>query len=85
MSSVVFGDGLRQVVTIVIATCLLDRSTEVFVIDPPDEPGDKHPDEDSSEKISERTGKGSWRSATYGDAERTTRNQENGCREFPWN
>jgi hypothetical protein len=60
--SVMFGAGLRQVVTVVVATCLLDDGTDVFVLDPPpDGPDDDHPDKESSEKVSERTGKRTWR------------------------
>ena len=60
--SVVFGAGPRQVVTVVVATCLLDDGTDVFVLDPPpDGPDDDHPDKESSDKVSERTGKRTWR------------------------
>ena len=60
--SVVFGAGPRQVVTVVVATCLLDDGTDVFVLDPPpDGPDDDHPDKESSERVSERTGKRAWR------------------------
>lgn len=60
--SVVVGTGPRQVVTVVVATCLLDNSTEVLVLDPPpDKTDDDRPREESSEKVSERTGKRSWR------------------------
>jgi hypothetical protein len=60
--SVVFGAGPRQVVTLVVATCLLDGGTDVFVLDPPpDGPDDDHPDKESSEKVSGRTGKRTWR------------------------
>jgi hypothetical protein len=59
--SVVFGAGPRQVVTVVVATCLLDDGTEVFVLDPPPDTPDDHPDKESSEKVSERTGKRTWR------------------------
>lgn len=59
--SVVFGAGPRQVVTVVVATCLLDEGTEVFVLDPPPDTPDDHPDKESSEKVSERTGKRTWR------------------------
>ena len=60
--SVVFGAGPRQVVTVVVATCLLDDGTDVFLLDPPpDGPDDDHPDKESSEKVSERTGKRAWR------------------------
>ncbi len=60
--SVVVGAGPRQVVTVVVATCLLDNSTEVLVIDPPpDKTDDDRPRGEASEKVSERTGKRSWR------------------------
>jgi hypothetical protein len=60
--SVVVGAGPRQVVTVVVATCLLDSSTEVLVIDPPpDKTDDDRPRGEASEKVSERTGKRSWR------------------------
>lgn len=60
--SVVVGAGPRQVVTVVVATCLLDNSTEVLVLDPPpDKPDDDRPRDEASEKVSERTGKRSWR------------------------
>lgn len=59
--SVVLGAGPRQVVTMVVATCLLDNGTEIFVLDPPpDRPDDSHREKES-EKVSERTGKRSWR------------------------
>jgi len=49
-------------VTVVVATCLLDDGTEVYVLDPPpDRPEDEHPEMKSSDKVSERTGKNSWR------------------------
>jgi len=58
----VFGAGPRQVVTLVVATCLLDDGTDIFVLDPPpDGPDDDHPDKESSERVSERTGKRTWR------------------------
>lgn len=60
--SVVVGAGLRQVVTVVVATCLLEHGTEVLVLDPPpDKPDDDRPRDEASEKVSERTGKRSWR------------------------
>jgi hypothetical protein len=59
--AVVLGAGPRQVVTLVIATCLLGDHTEVFVLDPPvGPPDDDHPEEESSEKVSERTGRRTW-------------------------
>jgi hypothetical protein len=58
----VLGAGPRQVVTVVVATCLLNNSTEVFVLDPPpDKEDDDQPGEEASERVSERTGKRSWR------------------------
>jgi hypothetical protein len=60
--SVVLGAGPRQVVTVVVATCLLNNSTEVFILDPPpDGPDDDQPGEEASERVSERTGKRRWR------------------------
>ena len=60
--SVVLGAGPRQVVTVVVATCLLSNSTEVLVLDPPpDKTDDDRPGEEASERVSERTGKRSWR------------------------
>lgn len=60
--SIVFGAGPRQVLTTVIATCLLENGTEIFVLDPPpDPPDDDHPETEPSEKVSERTGKRTWR------------------------
>lgn len=60
--SVVFGAGPRQVMTVVVATCLLDNETEVFVLDPPPEPPENdHPEKESADKVSERTGKRTWR------------------------
>jgi hypothetical protein len=59
--SVVLGAGPRQVVTMVVATCLLDSGTDIFVLDPPpDKPDDNYPGKES-EKVSERTCKRSWR------------------------
>jgi len=59
--SVVFGAGARPVVTAVVATCLQDKSTDVFVLDPPpDAPEDDHPERESSERVSERTGGRTW-------------------------
>jgi hypothetical protein len=57
--SVRFGAGQRQIVSVIVATCMLDDRTEVFVLDPP--PDDDYPNKDSSETVSERTGKRSWR------------------------
>ncbi len=60
--SVVLGVGPREVVTVVVATCLLSNSTEVLVLDPPpDRPDDDQPREEASERVSERTGERSWR------------------------
>jgi hypothetical protein len=60
--SVVLGAGPRQVVTVVVATCLLGNSTEVLVLDPPpDKPDDERHAEEASERVSERTGERSWR------------------------
>jgi hypothetical protein len=60
--TVVFGAGPRQVVTVVVATCLLNDRTEVYVLDPPpDRPEDEHSEMKSSDRVSERTGKNSWR------------------------
>ena len=60
--SVVLGMGPREVVTVVVATCLLNNSTEVLVLDPPpDRPDDERHAEEPSERVSERTGERSWR------------------------
>jgi hypothetical protein len=60
--SVVLGAGPREVVTVVVATCMLDNRTEVLVLDPPpDRPDGDHPGKEDSERVSERTGKRSWR------------------------
>jgi hypothetical protein len=60
--SVVLGAGPRQVVTVVVATCLLSESTDVLVLDPPpDKPEDDEIGEEASERVSDRTGKRSWR------------------------
>jgi len=60
--SIVIGAGPRPVVTIVVATCMLEDRTEVFVLDPPpDPPDDNDPEKESSERVSERTGKRTWR------------------------
>ena len=60
--SVVLGAGPRQVVTLVVATCLLGNSTEVLVLDPPpDNPDNERHPEEASERVSERTGDRSWR------------------------
>jgi len=60
--SVVFGAGPRQVFTIVVATCMLEDRTEVFVLDPPpDAPDDEGAQNESAERVSERTGKRAWR------------------------
>ncbi len=46
----------------VVATCMLNGGTEIFVLDPPpDTPHDDHPEGEPSERVSERTGKRSWR------------------------
>lgn len=60
--SVVLGAGPRQVVTVVVATCMLNDRTEVLVLDPPpDKTDDEHRRKQESERVSERTGKRSWR------------------------
>jgi len=60
--SIVIGAGPRPVVTIVVATCMLEDRTEVFVLDPPPgPPDDNDPEKESSERVSERTGKRTWR------------------------
>lgn len=61
--SVVFGAGPRQVITVVVATCLLDDHTEVFVLDPPpeDKEDNDRPEDVPSERVSERVGKRAWR------------------------
>ncbi len=59
--SVVLGAGPRQVVTMVVATCMLKGGTEIFVLDPPPDTPEDDPEEETSERVSERTGKRSWR------------------------
>jgi hypothetical protein len=60
--SVVLGAGPRQVLTIVVATCMLENRTDVLVLDPPpDPPDDDVPEKEFAERVSERTGKRSWR------------------------
>jgi hypothetical protein len=60
--SVVLGAGPRQVVTVVVATCMLNERTEILVLDPPpDNPDYDRPGEGESGRVSERTGKRSWR------------------------
>ena len=49
--SIVIGAGPRPVVTIVVATCMLEDRTEVFVLDPPPDPPD-----DNDQKRSHRKG-----------------------------
>jgi len=60
--SITFGNGAQQVVTLVLATCMEEDGTTVFVIDPPSD----GPDEPSraagkQENNSERLGPKSWR------------------------
>src|SRR5262249_22662539 len=60
--SVVMGAGPRQIMTLVVATCMLPNSTEVFVVDPP--PEDSEDDrirQEKTDRVSERTGERSWR------------------------
>jgi hypothetical protein len=60
--SIVFGSGPRQVMTLVVATCMEKGGATMFVVDPPpDESNGESRTGDSSEKVSERTGKWSWR------------------------
>ena len=60
--TIVLGAGPRQIVTLVVATCLLADGTEVFVLDPPpDSPEGDRPDKRLSDGVSERTGKRAWR------------------------
>jgi len=59
--SIVFGAGARQVVTLVCATCMEEKRTTVFVVDPPPEQSDDGTGKADSEGVSERTGKWSWR------------------------
>lgn len=59
--SIVIGVGPRPVVTLVVATCMLEDGTEVFVLDPPADPPDDDPEKEFSERVSERTGKRAWR------------------------
>jgi hypothetical protein len=59
--SIRFGTGTRQVITLVVATCLEETGTTVFVIDPPpDDAGPPHDERSNPEWISERTGPRSW-------------------------
>lgn len=56
--SLVFGNGLRGVVALVVATCLEEDQTTVYVLDPEDEQDDSWHDKD---EVSEKVGKRSWR------------------------
>jgi hypothetical protein len=59
--SLVFGGGPREIVTLVVATCMLQTQTKVYVLDPPpDEPPEGKRDQASEHKISERTGHRQW-------------------------
>jgi hypothetical protein len=59
--SIVFGTGTRQVITLVVATCMEETGTTVFVIDPPPDNEDRGHERSESEKVSERIGEWSWR------------------------
>jgi hypothetical protein len=60
--SIVLGAGNRQVVTLVVATCMEETQTTVFIIDPPPDNSDRGDDEKGKkDKVSERTGKRNWR------------------------
>ncbi len=54
--SLVFSTGPRTVNTLVVATLLRRSGTVVYVVDPPDQPNEEHPDS-PSERIDKRT----WR------------------------
>lgn len=59
--AIVFGAGARQVITLVVATCMEETGTTVFVVDPPpDEPSHKADVNKKSNKVSQRTGESSW-------------------------
>ncbi len=61
--SLIFGAGARAPVTLVIATCMEEDRTTVYVLDPPnDDPTNPHPPDNSQrKKVSERTDKRTWR------------------------
>lgn len=59
--SLVFGGGPREIVTFVVATCMLKRETKVYVVDPPpDDFPERLKDDLPERKISERTGQREW-------------------------
>ena len=60
--SIAFGAGARSVTSMVVATCLEETSTTVFVIDPPpDETTSGDNEEPNAEEVSVRTGERSWK------------------------
>jgi hypothetical protein len=59
--SIAFGSGARPVVTLVVATCMEEFGTTVFVIDPPPDDHDQTEKTIKSERVAERTGVGSYR------------------------
>ncbi|MGA7314343.1 MAG: hypothetical protein WBX22_10255 [Silvibacterium sp.] len=59
--SIVFGAGPRQVMTLVIATCMEEKRTTVFIVDPPPDERYHNKGDDDSDNVSERTGEWSWR------------------------
>jgi hypothetical protein len=56
--SLAFGQGSHSVVALVVATCLEEDQTTVYVLDPEDAPEDSRHDKD---EVSERTEKRSWK------------------------
>jgi hypothetical protein len=59
--SIVFGAGARQVMTLVCATCMEEKRTTIFVVDPPPDQPDDDKRFNESDRVSERTGEWSWR------------------------
>ena len=50
--SIVFGTGTRDVITLVIATCLQGQGTTIFIVDPP--PGESEPPDRSKNKSDDK-------------------------------
>ena len=61
--SITFGNGARQVVTLVVATCMQQNGTTVFIVDPPSDESDGPEHSGNYEYTSERIGPKSWRVA----------------------
>lgn len=59
--SLVFGTGARTVTTLVVATCMEEYSTTVYVLDPPPDQADDHEKPEGHERVSDRTDEGTWR------------------------